>query len=206
MAKKLIRHSGSSQATLPKQRNLVELPFDGRHAVQSDWFSGTVPTSRHNSGTAEKFYRGLDTISPSDSREGRKSGPRVNLDGYRPSILNFVDDPKNLPKMFFLEKTPQRTAPEEDTYALALEHSRLPCTRLKDASNCFDLLFESLSPNIRQHSANGNWQHHKKIPSSHVLPGPSTIRPFRQRQNDGPKRVPSNSVSGSIFVRLTRLT
>ena len=171
---------------------------------QANWYSGNSP-HHHGSRAVEPFYsRVRDTFSNlQDSRENRESRPKdksVDHEFFRPSVMDFVEQTNNLPKMFFLIKRTRTTRPEKDSYISALEHSRFPCERLKDPSDCVDHVFEKFSP-LRHQKVPARFQQYKKNPSSFVLPGPSF-----QQDDEAPQKFLSNAPDViKLFVRLTQV-
>lgn len=135
MMAKLMRPS----TTTPERKNIVQLSEE-HYLSESNWLSGLINETRQEQPVKEPAIR--DAVNPSVGRQhlpGRLTRMSVKsmIDSDHPSVLDFVRNTNDLPKMFYLEKEIQQ---EEDSYPKAVEYSKLPCQQ--DSFDCHDTFYE----------------------------------------------------------------
>lgn len=128
---KLVRPSSTSF----EPKNVVQLS-EQHHLSQHNWLSGSINETRQNQPpVTEAAVR--DVVNPSVGRQNlpakfTRMSIKSLIDSNRPSVLDFVKDKNELPKMFYMEHFIRQ---HEDSFLKAEEYLKLPC---QDSSDCHD--------------------------------------------------------------------
>lgn len=195
-----IKETSSSSSPSSGRKNFVDLS-EQRHTSQSNWLSGSITATRQGLNQHSRDSLDLPVISQQGNHQQQESESiqpigwdvKMIVDPDRPSVMDFVDDPNNLPKMFYLESI-YPAVRESDTYLEALEHSRLPCQMVQDSFDCFDAnLYYPPEPldqfhSLQQDNRNQNSPNNFRPTPNNVRPSSNNVRPtsnnFRPTSNN----------------------
>lgn len=122
----------SMSTSSTNRKSFVKLS-DRREQGEFHWQAASS-SRRKSSNTEEFYYRVRDATETLVPVDNHSAG---GFSRYPFSFVELMQDQRNLPKMFLLEKvTGSSSRQEEDSYLMALQHSRLPCQRLVNPDDC----------------------------------------------------------------------
>lgn len=135
---KLVRLSTTSS----EPKNIVQLS-EQHHLSQSNWLSGSINETRQQDQPAVTEVAVRDVAGPSVGRQHlpakfTRMSVKSLIDSNRPSVLDFVRDKNELPKMFYMEEFIRQ---QEDSFLKATDYS--PC---QDSSDCHDTSLDYDNP------------------------------------------------------------